>query len=629
MHATVDFATLSFALAMAIGMLCQGIARHLSIPGIVVLLAAGVLLGPDVANVIRPQALGSALMAVVGFSVAIILFEGGINLKLEVLRGQAKPIRRMVLWGAVITAVGGTLAARLILGWRWEMSFLFGTLVIVTGPTVITPLVRRIRPEHDIATILEAEGIFIDAVGATIAIVALEVVLAQFSSTALGVGLLSIGLRLGVGALVGLIGGLLLALLLRWRRVVPEGLENVLVLSFAVMLYSISNSLAPESGITAAIVGGMALGNVRSRPLTDLVNFKEQLTVLLIATLFMLLASDVRIGDVMALGWPGLATVAVLMFVVRPAQVLICTRRSGLTWRKKAFLSWLAPRGIVAAAVSSLFARELENAGFEGGTQLEALVFLVIATTVTLQGLSGNLMARLLDVKRTGRSGFLILGANPLAILVGETLRAHGMRVTLVDTNVEDCRHAERAGLEVMNGNGLQEETLVRAQADSREACIALTPNESINYLFAQEIRRHYPGTEVYVTLQANDGGVTAEMADALGARVTFGGERDIYWWMGVVRRQEYVPLRCRYVGAPRNSGRLDTGASRAPVRFDADTGALFLPIASMHQGKPGPLVGLDQLKVDDLAFFAADADNLSAARSWLEAAGFEVLGEG
>lgn len=615
MHATIDHGTLSFALAMGIGMLCQGIARHLSIPGIVVLLAAGVLLGPDVANVIRPGALGRALPAIVGFSVAIILFEGGLNLKLEALRSQARPIRRMVLWGAVITAIGGTLAARLIMGWSWQMSFLFGTLVIVTGPTVITPLLRRIRPAHDVSTILEAEGIFIDAVGATIAIVALEIVLARFSSTALGAGLISIALRLGVGLLIGLSGGLLLALLLRWRRAVPEGIENVLVLSFAVVMFAISNALVPESGITAAIVGGMALGNVRSRALADLVSFKEQLTVLLIATLFVLLAADVRIGNVLALGWRGLITVAVLMFVVRPVQVWICTRRSGLGWRKILFLSWLAPRGIVAAAVSSLFALELERGGFTGGTQLEAMVFLVIATTVTVQGLSGNLVARLLDVRRTGRSGFLVLGANPMAILVGGTLRAHGARVTLVDTNAEDCRHAERAELEVLNGNGLQEETLVRAQADSREACIAVTPNESINYLFAQEIRRHFAGAEVCVALQATDSGVTAEMAEALGARVLFGGERDLYWWMGVIRRQEHVVLRCRQAGPVRGG-----------ARFDADSGALFLPLAMIRQGKPGVLVGLDQLKVDDLAIFAVHGENQAEARAWLESAGLEIL---
>lgn len=612
MQETIDYGTISFALAMAIGMLCQGIARHLAMPGIVVLLAAGVLLGPDVANVIRPQALGPALRAIVGFSVAIILFEGGLNLKLKVLRGQARAIRRLVFWGALITGVGGTLTARLCLGWDWPLSILFGSLVIVTGPTVITPLLRRIRPDQDISTILEAEGIFIDAVGATIAIVTLEVVLARFSSAALGAGLLGIATRLGVGVLVGLAGGLLLVLLLRGRRVVPEGLENVLVLSFVVAMFAISNALVVESGITAAIAAGMTMGNLRSRVLADLVAFKEQLTVLLIATLFVLLAADVRVGDVLALGWRGLITVAVLMFVVRPLDVWICTRGSGLSWRKVTFLAWLAPRGIVAAAVASLFAIELAHAGFEGGTQLEAMVFLVIATTVTVQGLSGNLVASLLDVRRTGRNGFLILGANPLAILLAQVLRESGARATLVDTNVEGCRQAERAGLEVIIGNGLDEETLIQAQADSREGCVAVTPNESVNYLFAQKIRRQFAGPAVYVALQASDSGVSRDLVDALDAHTLFGGERDLYGWLGLVRREQHVLLRCRYAGP-----------GKAPLRFEPDTGALFLPLVAIRQGKPFLLAAMDQLAAGDDVVFAIDGEHDAAARAWLASAGF------
>jgi NhaP-type Na+/H+ or K+/H+ antiporter len=614
MQETIEHGTISFALAMAIGMLCQGIARHLSMPGIVVLLAAGVLLGPDVANVIRPQALGPALPAIVGFSVAIILFEGGLNLKLKVLREQARAIRRLVFWGAVITGVGGTLAARLCLGWDWPMSILLGSLVIVTGPTVITPLLRRIRVEHDISTILEAEGLFIDAVGATIAIVTLEIVIARFSSEALGAGLLGIAARLGVGVLVGLAGGLLLVLMLRGRRLVPEGLENVLVLSFVVALFAISNALVPESGITAAIVAGMAMGNLRSRTLADLVAFKEQLTVLLIATLFVLLAADVRVADVLALGWPGLLTVAVLIFVVRPLDVWICTRDSGLGWRKMMFLAWLAPRGIVAAAVASLFAIELERAGFEGGTQLKALVFLVIATTVTVQGLSGNLVARLLQVQRTGRNGFLILGANPLAILVAQVLRDSGARATLVDTNVEGCRQAERAGLEVINGNGLEEETLARAQADSREACVAATSNESVNYVFAQKIRRHFAGPAVYVALQARDSGVSRDLIDALDAHTLFGGERDLYEWTDVVRREQHVLLRGRYADS-----------NKAPLRFEPETGTMFLPIAGIRQGKPFLLTAMEQLVAGDEVVFAIDGEHEAAARAWLADAGFAV----
>ncbi|WP_428261479.1 cation:proton antiporter [Haliangium sp.] len=608
----VDLGALSFALAMVAGMMCQGIARHLGIPGIVLLLAVGVVLGPDVAGVLDPTAMGAGLTVVVGFSVAVILFEGGLNLELKLLRAQARAIRRLVLWGALITAVGGALVARLCMDWSWPVSILFGTLVIVTGPTVITPLVRRVRLDHDIATILEAEGVFIDAVGATIAIVTLEVVLAQFSSAAVGVGVLSVGARLGVGALVGGVSGLLLALLMRWRRVVPDGLHNTLALSFAIAVYALSNAIAAESGIIAAIVAGMVVGNARSHALAEVVAFKEQLTVLLIATLFVLLAADVRVADVIALGWPGVATVLLLMFVVRPVDVFVCTRRSELGWRKMLFLSWLAPRGIVAAAVASLFAMELDRAGVDGGRELEAMVFLVIAMTVTIQGLSGGPIARLLRVRRPQRDGVLILGANPIALLLAEVLRREGAKLVLIDTNSEDCRQGEMAGHTVLYGNGLEDEMLARAAAESREACIALTPNESVNYLFAQTLLRSFPGPDLYLGLQTHEGGVTADMAAAIDVRVLFGGERDLHWWTGVIRRRRYELVELRY-DAP----------AKPEKTLDVATGNWFLPLIWMRKGKPAPLVSMADLKSGDGAWFALADGAEAEARAWLEAAGF------
>lgn len=614
--AIFDKGSLVFALAMAAGMLCQGIARHASIPGIVLLLAAGVLLGPDVANVIRPAALGPALSAIVGFSVAIILFEGGLNLKIKLLRTQAKAIRRLVTWGAVVTALGAMGATYLIMGWSWQLSLLFGTLVIVTGPTVITPLLRRIRVKHNVATILEAEGIFIDAVGATIAVVALEIVL-EPSGGAVSAGVLNIALRLGVGSLVGLAGGLILALLLRWRRVVPEGMENVLVLAFAVALFEISNLWMHESGISAAIVAGMVLGNARSHALEDLVAFKEQLTLLLIATLFVLLAADVRVSDVMALGWPGLGTVLALMLVVRPLNVWLCTYRTGLDLREKLFLSWLAPRGIVAAAVSSLFAMELARANIEGGVQMKALVFLVIATTVTVQGLSGGLVAQVLGVRRKQRTGFLILGANPLALLVGKSLRAAGEEVVAIDANADDCRLAEDMGQKVFFGNALEDKMLLRAHADSREACLAITPNESVNLLFSQRVQRNYAGPDLFVALQSSGSGVTPDMVDKVPAEILFGGERDLQLWLALLRRRQCLVLRCRYAQLPKVVPRLDDEQARC-----------VLPLVGLHKGKAFPLTDLARLRVGNLAEFAVDREQVATAQVWLKSAGFEILSE-
>jgi NhaP-type Na+/H+ or K+/H+ antiporter len=388
---------LTVAIALAVGMVAQVVARHLRIPGIVLLLALGALLGPDGAGLVEPQSLAGGLHLLVGFAVAIVLFEGGLSLRLSLLRHQARSIRRLVTWGALITAAGGAVAAHYILDWEWPLSILFGTLVIVTGPTVISPLVRRLRLRHKVATVLEAEGIFGDAIGALVAVVTLEVILAP-GGTSWTHGAWELLVRLGVGGLLGAFVGLLLAALLRYDFLIPTGLENVLSLATVLLLYQGSNWILPESGVVAVIAAGITVGNLESRQVEELREFKEQLTVLMLGMLFILLAADVGLSDIYALGWPGLLTVAALIFIIRPLNVLASTAGSDLNVRERIFIAWLAPRGIVAAAIASLFAQSLANAGIEGGQELRAMVFLVIAVTVTFLGLSSIPLSKALGL---------------------------------------------------------------------------------------------------------------------------------------------------------------------------------------------------------------------------------------
>ena len=517
-------------LALAVGMLAQALARHLRIPGIVLLLASGVVLGPDLLGIVHPDSLGEGLQMLVGFAVAVILFEGGMNLNLRRLRREALAIRRLVTWGALVTAVGGALAARLLLGWNWTLSVLFGTLVIVTGPTVINPLLRRIRVNPNVATVLEAEGVLVDAIGAIVAVVALEVALSP-SGQSLAMGGLHLLTRLGFGALLGTVTGLAVAALLRSEHWVPEGLGNVFTLAMALAVFQLSNSLLEESGIVTVTAAGLVVGNVKTRVLSDLKEFKEQLTVLLIGMLFVLLAADVRLEEVRALGWAGAATVAVLMLVVRPLNIAVGTWGSGLPLRDKAFLSWLAPRGIVAAAVSSLFANELEHAGIAGGSQLRALVFLVIAVTVLVQGLSGGVVARLLGVRRPSNQGLVMLGASPLGLALGRLLRLSETRVAFLDSNPQATRLAEEDGFRVFYGNALSEAVLLRADLDGRAAAVAVTPNEELNLLFARKARDEYKVPVVRVGLTSREGLATREMVHEIGARVLFGRARNLSAW--------------------------------------------------------------------------------------------------
>jgi NhaP-type Na+/H+ or K+/H+ antiporter len=599
------------ALAMFVGVFAQVVARHVNVPGIVLLLIAGVVLGPDVSNVIRPQALGRGLEGIVGFAVAIILFEGGLNLNWRILRTQQKPIQRLVLVGGIITAVGGAFFAHVCLAWEWRKAFLFGTLVIVTGPTVITPLLRRIHARHSVETILEAEGIFIDAVGATIAVVALEVLLAP-AGQRLGTAVFGILVRFGVGTLVGLLGGGAFSLLMRFRSALPEGLANVAALASAVVIFQLSNAITPESGITAAILAGMVVGHTQSYELGELREFKEQLTVLLVATLFVLLAADVRLREIRELGWPGVLTVLALILVVRPINVFSSTFRTDLGLREKLFLSWLAPRGIVAAAVSSLFAERMADAGLEGGAEIRALVFLVIAMTVLVQGMSAGWVASALGVRLPSEVGFVILGAHEAARCLGAVLAASGEEIVFIDTNADAARAAEEAGFKVVFGDGLDERALIKARVQTRRGCISATPNESVNFLFAKKVHERARGIATYVAIERKEAGVSSSMVKQNRSRLLFAGAHELSQW-GTAKKRFTAEAWTALFDAPADTPSFD----------DLPLGTA-LPLAFTRAGLASPVERPYHAKRGDVVHLAIATEQTNEAEAWLSQNGWE-----
>ncbi len=616
----IDDPALTTALALGVGIVVQAIARHLRIPGIVLLLGAGVLLGPDFLGIVVPDSLGPALQTLVGFAVAIILFEGGMNLDVRRLRREARVIRQLVTLGALVTAVGGALCARLILGWAWIPSILFGTLVIVTGPTVITPLLRRIRVNRKLATVLEAEGVLVDAVGAVIAVVALEVAIGPPES-AMAFAAWDLLLRLGFGTAVGVVGGLVIAWLLRIKHAIPEGLENVFALGLALVVFQLSHAFVHESGIVAAVVAGLVVGNVKTRALGDLKEFKEQLTIMMIGMLFVLLAADVRIAEVQSLGWAGVWTVAALMLVVRPLNVLVGTYGSDLTAREKAFLCWMGPRGIVAAAVASLFAQELGGEGIEIGQELRAMVFMVIAVTVLVQGVLGGLVARLLGVRRPSNNGYVILGANEVGLLLGRLFSQAGQEVVFLEANPDKCQKAEAEGFRVLFGTGFAETVLLRAELDERAGCVAVTPNEEVNLLFARRAREFSRIKRVWVALRRGHLSVTKRMVQQAGASVLFVEPRNVELWALRLERKIATVERWR---------RMESAAPTPDERkelFEELRGTL-LPVAVRRGARVIPVD--DQLtlrKKDELCAVVLD-DRRDTAHDWLRATGWELLEE-
>ncbi len=607
---------LTVASALAAGMLAQVAARHLEVPGIVILLLVGVLLGPEVAGVIQPESLGGALEILVGMSVAVILFEGGLSLSLKRLREEAVTIRRLITVGAVITAVSGAVLSRYLMDWPWQLAVPFGTLVVVTGPTVINPILRRVRVRPNLNTILEGEGVLIDALGAIMAVVALEVVLATTAAEA-ATGLLA-GLpgRLAVGIGLGIGGGFVLGKLLVWERVVPEGLENIFTLSLVLALFEASEAILPETGIMTAAVAGIVVGNMDTGVHDELREFKEQLTVLLIGLLFVLLAATVRLEDVLGLGWAGVATVAGLVLVVRPLNVLVCTAGSELTSRERAFLAWLAPRGIVAAAVASLFARWLGEAGVPGGAELQALVFLVIAVTVVVQGGLGGVVAAILGVRYETDKGWVVVGANPLGRAMARALSVDGEEVVVVDSSAPEVQSAEHEGLKVVFGSASEERTLQRAETAYRRGLVAVTPNQAINLLAAAVAASEFGTSRLAVGMNSRMREIRESQVGRFGGGVLFGEPVDLEYWIHEFRHGNVDVGRWRYESPPP-----DEEEPEHPISARGE--ASVLPLVVVRDGQPGPVDDRTRFQRGDEVYFAWPYSGGRSAGRWLEERGW------
>ncbi len=612
---------LTIAIALVAGVLTQAVAFRMRIPGIVLLLVVGFLLGPEFAGLVRSAMLGSALMTLVGFAVAVVLFEGGMNLSLTRLRREQVLIRRLVTWGGLITALGGALAGLAIMRWDIRTSVLFGTLVMVTGPTVITPLLRRINVGPSLRTVLEAEGVIIDAIGALVAVVALEVVLNPSGrSLAMGVGILS--MRLGLGVVIGLAGGFLTVLLLRAHLLVPQRLGNVFALAMAVAVFQTSNALISESGLVACITAGIVVGNVRCEALKELREFKEQLTTMFIGMLFILLSANLRWADLQALGWPGLVTVGVLMVIVRPVVIAVCARGTEYSVRERLFLAWLAPRGIVAAAVSAMFAQTLDAAGLPGGSSLRAMVFLVIVTTVVVQGLPAGLVVRMLGLSQKPAASAIVVGANGLGRLLARQLRDLGVTAALVDADPNVCQLAEQAGLRVVLGSALEERTLRRAGIESARTLLAVTKNEGINLLCARKANEDFRIRRVHAATDKRGIGVSTGAVDEAGARTLFGAARDLRSWIALCERDQVV------VQTWRPGKRRELLDPRGDASSIHAIEPLILPLLVMRKKRTFPVDSEWTPRPGDQIWIAMDSARASEAEAWMTSAGWQRVPE-
>ncbi|MDF1780419.1 MAG: sodium:proton antiporter [Alcanivoracaceae bacterium] len=496
---------LQLALITLVAFACQWAAWRIKLPAILPLLLSGIALGPALGWLEPNELFGDLLLPGVSLAVAIILFEGAMTLKLDEIRGLEATVRRLVTWGALITWAVITYVTTLVTPLSFELALLFGALVTVTGPTVIVPLLRSVRPVASVARLLRWEGIVIDPIGALLAVLAYELIIVSGSdSNGLSHSVWLFTQTIVFGAAVGAAIAFGLAEVLR-RHLIPEYLRSFMVLSAVVGQFVISNELMHESGLVAVTVCGMVLTNRRGINTDDILHFKENLSVILISGLFIILAARIEMREIASLGYATILVVGAVQFIARPLSVIFSTFGSNLNWRERALLSWIGPRGIVAAAVSALFAERLEALGIAGAQTLVPLTFLVIIGTVALQSLTARPLAKLLRVAEPAPRGFLIVGANPVARAIAEALQKNGFTVMLTDSSWEMIRTARMAGLSVFYGNPVSLYADQKLDLVGMGRLLGISQRRELNALSTMRYRLEFGEQNVYSLAAAVD----------------------------------------------------------------------------------------------------------------------------
>lgn len=482
---------------VVLGALAQWTSWRIGLPSILLLLAAGLVAGPWTGFIDPDALLGDLLFPIVSLSVALILYEGGLTLKLGELRRIGPVVRNLVTIGAIVSWALIGLTAHYFAGLSISLSVLLGAILVVTGPTVVAPLLRQVKPHAPIGSILKWEGILIDPIGATLVVLVFEAVHADVGGQMTTGAILGLGKTLLVGGGLGAVAAIIMVLVLK-RFWVPDHLHNMLSMAMVFATFTAANSLQHESGLLAVTLMGVIMANQKSVNVRHIIEFKENLQVLLISTLFILLAARIDPQQFREISAGHLLFLASVIVVIRPISVFLSTLRSELNWRQRLFLAWIAPRGIVAAAVASVFSIRLVDSGHADGAQLVPVTFLVIVGSIAAAGLTASPLARWLGVGGTAAGGILIVGAHTWARTLADTLKQAGVPVFLVDTNWTNVTAARMAGLTAHLGNIMSDNTIDDLPWEQIGKFMALTPNDQANALAARHLREFMSRAEIY-----------------------------------------------------------------------------------------------------------------------------------
>jgi NhaP-type Na+/H+ or K+/H+ antiporter len=477
------------------------LAYKIKLPAILPLLIAGIIVGPVTGIINADLLFGDLLFPIVSLSVAIILFEGSLTLKFKDLSGHGSMVRNLCTVGALITWVIAAPVAHYAMGMSWEMAFLFGAIVTVTGPTVIVPMLRTVRPSTKISNILRWEGIVIDPIGALLAVLVFEYIVS--TQDALSHTLFAFAKTISVGVIIGALSGYLMGIVLR-NNLIPHYLVNTAVLTLMLGAFEGSNMIAHESGLLTVTIMGIWLANMKRVEVDDILEFKETLSVLLISGLFILLASRIELSAMLNLGWGSIVVLLVIMFVARPISVFISSLGTNLNWREIALLSWIAPRGIVAAAVSALFALKLEALNYDQVELLVPMVFLVIIATVVIQSLTSVKVAKMLEQRAPAPYGFLIFGGGLFSRLFAKELMVQDVTVRVADTNWESIRLARMDNIPTYYGNPMSEHAGRTVDLSLYGTVLVISPYKQLNPLVTYHFE-HELGKGAVLGLTVNE----------------------------------------------------------------------------------------------------------------------------
>ena len=487
---------LELAGIIILGILAQWVAWKFKIPAILPLILIGLLVGPIAAEYLSEDHTkwiepiwngeeglfpGESLFYFVSLAISIILFEGGLTLRLKEIKNVGPVITKLITVGSVVTFFGAAVAAHYIFYLSWEMSYLFSALIIVTGPTVITPILRNIPLKPDVSAVLKWEGILIDPIGALVAVLVFEFISVggggEFTKTAM--------IEFGKIVLFGTTFGFTFAHGLNFainKRLIPHYLLNVFALASVLGVFVLSDSFAHESGLLAVVVMGMVLGNSNSPYLKEILYFKESLSVLLISILFILLAANINMEDLLLIyNWNTVVLFSVVVFILRPIGVFLSTYNSSLKLNERLFISWVGPRGIVAAGIASLFGLKLAKEGVAGAEYITPLVFMIVLGTVLFNATTARFFAKIVGVFLKQSNGILIIGATKASRLIGDYLEKNDRHVVLIDNNQTNILKAKELGLEAINSNIYSDSLEDNIELSDVGYLIALTGNSDIN----------------------------------------------------------------------------------------------------------------------------------------------------